>query len=73
MTDEERDAIIRALTLLLAAYEPQLEPLDLDKVDGESYRQGFRDGARSAYADAVCRLREVRCERVTATLRGVGA
>jgi hypothetical protein len=64
MTDKDRDAIIRALSILLAAYEPPIEPLDLEKVDTASYTAGFRAGARSAYADAVCRLRDVKTEAV---------
>lgn len=64
MTDQEREAVIRALSILLSAYEPPLEPLDLEKVETASYTAGFRAGARSAYADAICRLREVKAEAV---------
>jgi hypothetical protein len=60
VTQQELEAIVRGLTILLAAYEPPIEPLDLEKVDNKSYTAGFRAGARSAYADAICRLRELR-------------
>lgn len=64
MSQQQVDAIVRALSILLSAYEPPLEPLDLQRVDTESYTAGFRAGARSAYADAICRLREVTAEAV---------
>ena len=64
MSQKQIDAIVRALTILLAAYEPVYEPLDLSQLDSPSYMAGFREGARSAYADAICRLREVTTEAV---------
>jgi hypothetical protein len=62
MTNSQREALIRTLLLLLAAYEPPLEPLDLEKVETASYTAGFRAGSRSAYADVICRLREIKTE-----------
>lgn len=67
MTAKEIDTLVRTLSLLIAAYEPELEPLDLDKVDNHSYASGFRAGARSAYADVVCRLREAKAEMPNVT------
>lgn len=57
--------LIRTLTILLAAYEPA-SSLDLSKVDNASYAAGFRAGARSAYADSVCRLEEMRVKETAA-------
>lgn len=62
MTASQVDAIVRTLSLLLAAYEPEMEPLDLDALDTHSYRIGFREGARSAYMDAILRIREMKDE-----------
>lgn len=65
MTPKEIDTLVRTLSLLIACYEPELPQVDLDKVDNASYAAGFRAGARSAYADAVCRLREVKAANTT--------
>lgn len=72
MTQEQLDAVVRSLTIISAAYEPELEPLDLAKVENRSYAAGFRAGARSAYMDAICRLREVRAEAVD-NVRPIGS
>lgn len=64
MTMKDLDTLVRTLCLLIAAYEPELEPLDLDKVDNKSYAAGFRAGARSAYSDVVCRLRDTKADAV---------
>lgn len=69
MSQQQLEALVRSLTLLLSAYEPEMEPLDLAKVDNRSFAAGFRAGARSAYADAVCRLREVKAESVATVTR----
>jgi len=58
---EQIEALIRSLTLLLAAYEP-VASVDVSTVDSVSFAAGFRAGARSAYADAVCRLQELRAK-----------
>lgn len=64
MSQQQVEHLIRILTILLAAYEPT-SSIDLASVDGASYAAGFRAGARSAYADSVCRLRELQsAERV---------
>jgi hypothetical protein len=62
MTNSQREALIRTLLILLAAYEPKVDSEELAKRDTEAYSAGFRAGARSAYADAICRLREIRTQ-----------
>lgn len=73
MTARDIDAIVRSLCILISAYEPETEPIDLEKVDSASYTAGFRAGARSAYSDVVCRLRESRAELADVTRIGAGA
>lgn len=52
--ETQLEDVIRTLTILTASYEGE-SPTDLH---APSYTAGFRNGARSAYADAVTRIRE---------------
>ena len=72
MTPKQIDDLVRTLCLLVAAYEPSPD-VDLDAVDNVSYAAGFRAGARSAYTDTVCRLREVKAGDLPENVTRIGA
>ena len=55
--DKDIEALIRHLALLCSVYEA---PPVSDVSDAASYTSGFRNGARSAYADVIGRLRDLR-------------
>lgn len=61
MTDAERESLIRSLTILMAANEPGLMP---DPLDADTYVYAFKAGARSALADCITRLRDIRADAV---------
>lgn len=73
MTPPEIEKLIRTLAILTAAYESETEPLNLDHVDAASYTAGFRAGARSAYSDVVCRLRDLRADARDVTRIGAAS
>lgn len=55
-SDKDVESLIRTLALLCTVYEHR----QVDIADPESYTAGFRNGARSAYADVIGRLRDLR-------------
>lgn len=57
--DADIESVIRTLALLCAVYESNV----VDIADPPSYSAGFRNGARSAYADVIDRLRNLRMDQ----------
>lgn len=55
MTQQQIEALIRDLTLLISVQEPGAMPENLDP---DTYIFAYRTGARSAYMDMISRLRE---------------
>lgn len=57
--NKDIESLIRTLALLCAVYEHR----EIDIADAKAYTAGFRNGARSAYADVIDRLRNLRMDQ----------